>query len=319
MDDKKSRILYILRCLQEKTDEQHPISTKQIQDYLETQGIKAHRQTIPRDIQALIDYGVDIVEVKSTQNLYFIGDRQFELHELKYLIDAVQASKFFTVKQSKSLIGKLLNLASPYQSADLTLGLYFDRKAKPKNETASLTADLMLTAINTKKQVRFMYYEYGPDKKKIYKHGRRVYVFSPWAFILNSESYYIIGYSENHGKAVKFRVDRIASPKLTDIPAVPAPKDFDVAKYAQAIFQMYDGPMLDVVLKCENTLMKTIIDRFGEDVHTEIADTGHFYAKVRVSASKTFYGWVFASDGAIRITAPDEAVKAYHIMLDKAK
>ena len=164
-----------------------------------------------------------------------------------------------------------------------------------------------------------MYIEYTPDKQKVYKHGRRVYELSPWAFVWNNDSYYIIGHSETHGKTKKFRVDRIAAAKLTELSAVPVPEDFDLAAYMKSVFQMYDGPMFDVTLKCENALMNTIIDRFGEDVQTDIADSEHFYAKVKVSASKTFYGWVFASDGAIEIVAPNEAVSAYRDMLNRAK
>ena len=212
-------------------------------------------------------------------------------------------------------LGKLLALTSRHQAKDLMGGLYFDHQVKPKNENAYITADLLLAAIGAKKRVRFMYYEYGPDKKKTYKHNRRVYEFSPWAFVWNNDSYYIIGHSENHGKAIQFRVDRIAAPKLTEIDAVPAPEDFDLAAFVKSVFSMYSGPLLDVTLKCENALMKTIIDRFGEGVHTEIADEGHFTAKVSVLASKIFYGWLFGMGGAVQITAPAEAVEAYRDMI----
>jgi predicted DNA-binding transcriptional regulator YafY len=163
-----------------------------------------------------------------------------------------------------------------------------------------------------------MYIEYAPDKKKTYKHNRQVYEFSPWAFVWNNDSYYIIGYSESHGKTVKFRVDRIAAPKLTDLPAVTAPEDFDIAAFVKSTFQMFDGPPLNVTLKCENSLMKTVIDRFGEEVCTEIADVEHFRVKISVSASKTFYAWVFALDGAAEIIDPAEAVTAYRHMLMRA-
>ena len=164
----------------------------------------------------------------------------------------------------------------------------------------------------------FMYVEYTPDKKKEYKHGRRVYEFSPWSFVWNNDSYYILGHSKHHDKAVTFRVDRIAAPKLTELPAIPMPDGFDLATYVQSVFSMYDGPMLDVTLKCENAQMKTIIDRFGEEARTERADSGHFYAKVCVSASQTFYGWVFGMGGAIEIVNPAEAVGSYRDMLGRA-
>ena len=317
MDAKKSRILYIKRFLEEQTDEEHPATIADILAYLSENGIAAHQRTVILDIELLTEAGVDVVCNKSRRNQYFIGDVFFETPELKLLVDAAQASKFLTIKRSHAIIGKLLTLTSRHQAEALKNGLYLDNVVKPKNEAAYVTTDLLFTAINTNCRVQFKYFEYTPDKKKEYKHGRRVYEFSPWAFAWDNDKYYIIGFSKHHGKAVKFRVDRIAAPKLTALPAVPAPEDFDLAAFTKATFQMFDGPMLDVTLKCKNELMKSIIDRFGEDVKTSRADAEHFYVKAQVAVSKTFFGWVFASDGAVTITAPAEAVNTYRDMLKR--
>lgn len=317
MDVKKCRILYVKKYLEEQTDEMHPATIADILTYLSTLGIEAHRRTIMLDIEQLVESGIDIICNRSRQNQYFIGDRVFELPELKLLIDAVQASKFLSIKRSSVLIGKLLSFTSRYQT-DLKDSLYLEKQIKPKNEIAYITVDVLLTAIRTNCRVQFMYIEYSPDKRKTYKHGQRVYEFSPWTFVWDNDKYYIIGYSKHHSKAVKFRVDRIAAAKLTGLPAVPPPDDFDLADYVKSIFQMYDGPLLDVILECENTLMKSIIDRFGEDVETRIADKKHFRVMVKVSASKTFYGWVFSSGGAVKIISPVEAVNEYQAMCNRA-
>jgi len=313
-----ARILYILKCLEEKSDEQNPVSTKQITDYLEAKGIMTNRRTIPKDIEDLIEYGIDIVTVKSRQNLYFIGERHFELPELKLLIDAVQASKFLTAKRTKSLINKLLAFASPYQAEDLKRGLCIDNFIKTKNETAYITVDCLHTAISQNKRIRFMYYDYDKNKKKTYKHGRRIYELSPWGFICDNEKYYVIGYSKTHGQKATFRIDRIAAPKLTELESLPPSKDFDISAYKNYVYEMYDGKMLDITLKCENYLMNTVIDKYGENVKTQIADDKHFYAYIKASASKMFYGWIFGLDGAVQITAPHEAVKEYQSMLNRA-
>ena len=316
--EKKSRILYLKQYLEEYADELHPAVTGDILEHLSSKGIMATRKTVTQDIDLLIEAGVDVVCNKSRQNQYFIGDRHFELPELKLLIDATQASKFLTAKRSRKLIGKLLALAGQHQRDDLAGGLYFDDYVKPKNESAYLTADLLLSAIGAGKRVRFKYFEYSPEKKREYKHGQRIYEFSPWCFVWDNDKYYILGHSKHHGKAVTFRIDRIASPKLTALEAVPTPDDFDLAAYMTSTFQMYDGAVMNVTLQCANFMMDTIIDRFGENVQTGIVNTTHFHTVVSVSASKTFYGWVFGMDGAVVITAPDEAVKAYADMLNRA-
>ena len=318
MPEKKSRILYIKKYLMEHTDEAHPATMSDILSYLSDVGISAHQRTVISDIEQLIESGVDIVINRSRHNQYFIGDGHFEMPELKLLIDAAQASRFLSAKRSRALINKLLSLTSRHNAESLKCGLPAGEYVKPTNENAYIAANILLTAINEKKLVHFMYHEYTPMKKKVYKHGRRVYELSPWHLAWDSDKYYVIGYSKHHSKGIKFRVDRIASPKMTDLPAIPAPDDFNLAEYVKSVFQMYDGALLEVTLQCKNDFMKTIVDRFGEDVETSIADDEHFNAKVKVHASKTFYGWLFGMDGAVRIIAPDEAIITYSDMIKTA-
>jgi predicted DNA-binding transcriptional regulator YafY len=171
--------------------------------------------------------------------------------------------------------------------------------------------DLLHTAINTGKQVTFKYYEYSRNKTKLYKHNGQVYHFSPYALLWSNDRYYTVGYSERHGKVITFRVDRIAVPKLTDAPAEPKPEGFDMNLYTQSVFQMYDGPHRAVTLKCENSLMKAIVDRFGEDVKTAIFDEEHFTVTAEVAVGPTLFGWVFTSDGGAEILEPDDVAGQY--------
>jgi predicted DNA-binding transcriptional regulator YafY len=178
---------------------------------------------------------------------------------------------------------------------------------------------LLHTAIHKHKQVTFKYYEYNQHKIKEYKHRRHIYIFSPYALLWNNDRYYAVGFSDKHNKVISFRVDRIASPKLTDKPAIPRPADFDISMYSQSIFQMYEGEGLQkVTLKCENNLMKNVIDRFGVDIETEIIDDEHFAATVEVSASPTFYGWVFLFGGRMKIVSPDTVIAEYQALVRKA-
>jgi len=312
MTEKKSRILYIKHFLETRTDENNPATMPDILAYLEKDGIAASRKTVIQDIEQLIESGIDVICNAGHRHEYFIGDRHFELPELKLLVDAVQASKFITAKKSAALIKKLTAFASTQQAGELNRQLYVEKHVKTENERTYFTVDLLHAAINAGKQVVFKYYDYDRNKKKEYKHNRHTYTFSPYALLWNSDRYYAVGYSDKHGKVITFRVDRIATPKLSDAPAIPMPEGFDIKLYTKSVFQMYDGSALQrVTLKCENDLMKSIIDRFGEDVETEILDKGHFTATVDISVSQTFFGWVFSFGGRIEIFSPDSAASEY--------
>ena len=132
----------------------------------------------------------------------------------------------------------------------------------------------------------------------------------------NNDSYYVAGYSPRHEKIVKYRIDRIEHLTILDDPQMPKPEDFDVTEFFSQEFFMLDGEECEVELRCENALMNSIIDRFGEDVETQVVDAEHFKVTVTVDLSGTFYGWVFASAGRMRIKGPEMVVKSFQNMLD---
>ena len=163
-------------------------------------------------------------------------------------------------------------------------------------------------------EVTFQYYEYTPQKEKILKHNGRVYRFSPYDLIWNEDRYYVLGFSRHHGKVISFRVDRMCDVQLAADPAIPRPQDYSVEAYGSKVFDMFDGEEKDVLLSCENDLMRVIVDRFGEDVHVEPQDKDRFYARVRIHTSPTFYGWVFQFAGGVKIISPEEIVDEYQRM-----
>jgi len=310
MIEKKNRILYIKRFLEEQTDEEHPATIADILAYLESEGIATSRHTVVREFEQLAEAGIDVICNNGKPNRYFIGERTFEMPELKLLVDAVRASRFIPPRKSDTLIEKLSGFASGSQSGELRRSLYTDKQARPVGDKAYIIVDMLYTAESSERKIVCKYFEYGADKKKVYRHNRQDYLFSPYGLVWNNDRYYTVGWSDSHGKIITLRVDRIAAPKLTDAPAAPKPQDFDMAFYAEGIIQMYDGIMRDVTLHCKNEMMKHVIDRFGEYVDTEIIDAEHFTARVRVPASPTFFAWIFTFCGGIRICKPRMSIGA---------
>ena len=315
--ESKPRILYLLRILEQYTDEEHPLTTKQLIEMLnEKYGISTYRTTIAKDVVALQEFGVDIVVVHSTQCKYFIGSRQFALPELKLLIDAVESSKFITSKKSDALIKKIHMLTSNEQVKKLKRNNYVSGRIKPNNEQIYYIVDTINDAINEGKQISFQYYEYTGLKEKVLKNKGEVYTVSPYHLVWNDDYYYVVGYSEKREKIVTFRVDRIASqPDILSADAVPAPEDFDIAEFTKQVFYMYDGEAVLVDLKCDNSLMKTMVDRFGEDITTLVYDENSFKVTVEVSTSPTFFGWIFGFGGKVQILSPESVKEEYRQMI----
>lgn len=311
-----NRTLLVFKFLWETTDEEHMVSLADISAYLQNCGLsKPDARTLRKDIDQLIELGIDIVHNRGVQNRYHVATRHFEAPELKMLIDAVQSSRFITQKKSKALIGKLASFAGPNQAELLNRELYVDSRYKSGNENIYLAVDSIQTAIEQKKKISFQYFDYAPDKTKQFRHNGRRYAVSPYALIWNNDTYYLIGYHDTRGIVTRFRVDRITKLEVMDEPAMDRPADFDVTVFFTREFSMLGGRDCEVELLCGNDLMGNIIDRFGGEVHTKIMDEGHFKITVTVALSNNFYGWVFASAGNIQIISPPEAIEEFRRLL----
>ena len=237
------------------------------------------------------EFGMDIVTIHSTQSKYFVASRKFELPELKLLIDAVESSKFITKKKSETLIEKIHTMTSPGQASKLKRNNYVVNRIKPDNEQIYYIIDAINDAINAGKQISFQYYDYTGLKKKVLKNKGEVYKFSPYKLLWCGDYYYVLGYSEKKSKVINFRVDRIASkPEILNKDIIPMPDDFDIENYTKEVFFMFSGEKVLVDLRCDNSLMKTMVDRFGEDVTTLAYDMTSFRVQTEVSASPTFFG-----------------------------
>lgn len=310
----KSRIIYILKYLWENTDEEHTTTHNQIIEYLSENGIDATPRTVAADITELIGLGFDIICNKSTQNHYFIGSRVFELPEVKMLIDAIQAAQFIPERKSDDIIGKMRFLSSRYQSDELRRNLVIS-KVKGDNTQFLYTADLINTAINKKKQIRFQYIKYDREGHKSLIYEGHTYSFSPLAIVWNMDNYYVAGFSKNTEKVIKFRIDKIVKPELTDIDSLQLPDRFDLSKILQSMFLMYGDFEQEVTLRCDYEVMDSIINRFGESIKIIPVDDEHFDITETVMIGSTFYSWVFNYGGQIRIVSPESAVEGFYKLL----
>ncbi len=311
--DAKLRPLYLLRILSERTDEDHMLSTSQLCKILKDEyGIEPFRTTIKSDVEVLQKAGFSIQATRSTQNLYNYIEREFDIPEIKLLIDAVMSSKFITRSKSDALVAKLTELAGPYRSGELKRNLVVDGRIKSENEQAYMIVDVINQAINEKKKIRFQTVEYNVKKERVLHHGGEKYVFSPYSLVWDGDFYYVVGFSDKYQSVGSHRVDRINKrPEILEETAVPPAAGFDINAYVNTMFRMYNAERYEVELQVDNDLMDPIIDKFGPDVTTYACDQHSFRVFASVSVGTTFFNWVFGFQGKVRIKGPENIKKAY--------
>ncbi len=320
--DSKIRPLYLLKILKEQTDEEHALSTAQLCRILKDQyGIETFRTTIKSDIEILQQAGISIQATRSTQNLYNYIERDFDIPEIKLLIDAIMSSKFITKIKSDQLVAKIMELAGPYKSKELKRNLIVDGRIKQENEQIYLIVDVINEAINKKKKISFQKTEYNIRKERILHNNGEIYIFSPYSLVWDGDCYYVVGYSDKYESIGSHRVDRIyRRPEILSEASVPAHIGFDINDYINTMFRMYDAPREKVELQVDNELMDAIIDKFGSSVTTYACDQHSFRVEANVSVGTTFYNWVFGFNGKVKIRNPENVKEEYRKrVLDAAK
>ena len=316
----KLKILYVLKFLTELSDKEHPLSAKSLISKLSDVGIETERKTIYDDIAALQRFGFYIEHTHANGGGYYLAKRDFELPELKLLVDAVQSSKFITKQKSSQLIKKLSALVNCHEADTLNRQVYVSDRIKTMNESIYSNVDIIHTAINENLQICFKYFDWTPEKKKIYRHGGAIYQVSPWALCWQDENYYLMAFDSKAGIVKHFRVD-----KMKNIYSISKYrlgeerfKSFDLARYSKQTFGMFGGELESVTLNCDNSLAGGIIDRFGDDVSIFPGEDG-FLASVSVQVSNTFFAWVLQFGSKMKITAPTHVKAKMRELIDSVK
>lgn len=311
----KERPFRILKYLYENTDEDHRVSTAELVRIFVAEDAHANRKTVKDDIDVLLGEGFDIVTVRSRNHSFFLRNRKFEVPEIKLLIDAVSSSGFINAEKSAKLIGKLTTMMSRHQAKKNRCHLYTPNRIKTDDHQIYCIVDAISDAINEGKKIRYRRFGYNGKKEKYLCSDGELYSVSPYALIWDDNHYYMCGYSDDKQMIVHLRVDRMCIVGVTDEDAVPLPEGFSIDEYVQHRFRMFAGDEVEVTLECRNDMMDDIIDRFGEEVETWSVSEETFYAKVSVTDSPNFYGWVFPFEGKIRIIGPEEIRDKYRSMV----
>jgi predicted DNA-binding transcriptional regulator YafY len=313
------KLLFLQRIFLEQTDEQHPLTLSQLQQLLASNDIAAERKSLYDDIDTLRRFGLDVIaERKGEKTVYFVASRDFELAELKLLVDSVQCSKFITEKKSMRLIQKIGSLTSRWEAQALRRQVYMFHRVKTVNESIYYSVDKIHSAIAKNRKIRFQYFEYTIDKLQRLRRGGKYYLISPFALTWDDENYYLIGYESESNLVKHYRVDKMLHISETDMPrdGLDVFESIDIAVYTGKFFSMFSGAEQTVSLQMDNGLIGAVIDRFGKDILIFPFGEESFSFTVKVAVSGQFFAWVFQFGTKAKILSPPGVVSSARELLD---
>ena len=320
--NQKLKLYYLSQIMTQKTDDEHMLTLPEIQEHLLAYDVTADRKSLYDDMEALRVLGIDVIGEKVGRNYYYhVGSKQFDIAELKLLVDAIQSSKFITEKKSNELIKKITGLASEYEASQLKRTVTVQGRVKTMNESIYYIVDDIHRAIAENKQIRFEYMKWTTDKKLVPRRDEP-YVMSPWAFTWDDENYYLIAYDETGDMIRHFRVDKMKQIELLNVKRAGKERfrEFDLAEYSKMSFGMFAGEKTRIKLEFKDEMVGVMIDRFGKNIPIRPGSkTGWSETSVDVALSNQFFGGLFGLGSGVRITGPSEVVETFRKELKELK
>lgn len=315
----KQKLLYIAQYLMEKTDEEHSVTTPQLIEYLAANDIQAERKSIYDDMETLCDFGMDIVKKQGKGGGYFLASRDFELAEVKLLVDLVQSAKFITHKKSRDLIRKLEQQVSSFDAKTLQRQVVVADRNKAENENIFYSVDVIYEAVANNVKVRFHYFEWNTKKEMHIRKDGAFYEVSPWLLTWDDENYYLVAYDEKAEQMKHYRVDKMLHIELMEEPRQGRKlfEKMDVAAFSKKTFGMFAGKEETVQLICDNGLIGVLVDRFGRNVPMREWDEGHVLVRANVQVSSQFFGWLAGLSNRVQIHTPEHLKADYKEYLEK--
>ena len=314
--NQKLKLLYVMEMLQQHSDEEHPLTAAAIIQRLEEEGIVAERKSIYRDIQTLQEFGIDI-EKSEEQAGFYLASGNFELPELKLLVDAVSASKFITEKKSRELVSKIENLGNAYQKKHLHRQVVVSDRAKTVNERIYYAIDEIYKCIDNNHMMSFQYAEWNEKKEQELRRDGKVYQVSPAFLLWDNEFYYLVAYDDEVGEIRHYRVDKIRSATELSENRNPEATKIKKADYAGKRFSMFAGEPRTISIRAPKTMVGVMIDRFGQDVTMRV-DGDDIIVRVDVEVSPQFFGWITGLGEEVVVEGPGEVRTQYKEYLKKA-
>ena len=316
--NQKKKLIFLQKILLEKTDETHAMTISELKNALAEYDIHADRKTLYADLELLESCGLDICSIRTSTVRYYVGNRDFQLAELKLLVDAIQSSKFITRKKSLELIDKLSRLVSENDAKQLRRQVFVTNRVKSVNEKIYYSVDILHNAISADRQISFTYFKYEVDFssaeriKKVPKKNEP-YVVSPLALCWDDENYYLVAFDSAAGIIKHYRVDKMERIELLDKcrDGGKTLESFNPAQYAKSVFSMFGGEEADVKLSVNNDMIGVIVDRFGADIIISPETEKTFTVNLRLILSPQFYAWLFGMENKIRIVSPEYAKVAF--------
>lgn len=313
------KLLKIWEILRQETDEAHPMSSVELLKRLEFIDIKCDRRTLYADIQALNESGYKINCIRRKTNEYFVEHREFSMAEIQIMMDAVQAASFVTEEKTALLVDKIAELAGSRKAEAIKKNIVAFNTVKCHNEDIYDTVATITQALEQGKKIEYLYFDYDTNKRRIYRKENKVYKVNPIATIFSDDKYYLLCYDDKHGNPSHYRIDRMAEVKVSSENITPSKllELCSIQKHKKQLFGMFTGEECEVSFEADNSLIDTVLDKFGFDTRLSVRSDHTFSFSATVQLSPVFLGWCCSFEDRLRVTGSRSLIELLNSFIMK--
>lgn len=291
MADTRTYALAIYEILKEYSDEEHILSNPKIIELLELKyQINMNQRTVINNIEALIDFGIDISPFSENRKGYYLRDRSFEDSEVALLCNCIHSAHFIPIKDSNDLIKKITDTQSKYKKKKFINTVYINNMRKTVNKQLLYNIGLLMDAIDQKKKITFKYLHNDRNKKLVEKR-EKLYTISPYYVVQENENLYLLCRNKNYPDLAHYRIDKMKDIQLMEEGIVPLQKSFDPYEYTKNKKFMWTGVEENIYLRCHERMLDDLIDQFGREItiQNDPEHPEYFFTRLHVPRNGIIY------------------------------
>lgn len=307
---KKASIIYVLKILEEYSDENHPLTQQQIIDLIKQKyDLEIERKSVANSLTLLEEIGYDIY--RGDRSGVYLITRLFDPSEVTFLIDAIYSSKVITASQAKELSKTLFSTLSKHDRKQYNYTYKSSEINRNINQDFFYNIDLLNEAINKNKKISFQYITHNSKGEEILRYNEYIYRVSPYFLINNFGKYYLLCHYYKWSDRAIFRIDHMRNIKILDderenINNIEAyGPNFNISKYINDHIYIFGGKTINATVRFKNDwAVSNVIDWFGSNAFIYSKD-GKLYANIKCDDKAIFY-WVLQYSTEVEIIYPHE-------------
>lgn len=310
LHEKNGNILYILNILKKYSDEDHILTAKEITNLVkEEYDVDNDDRTIRRNISLLKEkFGYDISTKKENKKGYYlIKDyySDFDLGEIRTIIDTISFAPYITKEKSRRIIGKCMDLLNNYEVDKLDDYKIVSDRIKTLNEEVINNIEDIYDAIYNNKKISFTYNHYVLDSNKlVFKPtSNELRIVSPYKIINSIQEFYLIGVKKGENKLKTYRIDRMTNLKVLDEELNNNIDKKEIQEFIDSQISMFGGKPISITIKCDNLMLDNVVELLGRELNYKMYDDNHFKVDISVN-EEAFINWYLRNLGKIEVLAP---------------